>query len=103
MLAAGVACAAAVENLVLLGIVMAATGTAVVPLFIVSYLASDKLVPEHQRTEASTWINTANNLGTATGSAAAGLLVDHGTTTSAFLSGAAVLGATVLLVRPLLR
>ncbi|MCG3756085.1 hypothetical protein [Amycolatopsis sp. Poz14] len=40
-----------------------------------SYLASDKLVPEHQSTEASTWVDTANNLGTAAGSTTAEFLV----------------------------
>lgn len=103
VLAAGIALAATAENLVVLGIVMAAAGLAVVPLFIVSYLASDKLVPEHQRTEASTWVNTANNLGTAAGSTTAGLLVDHGTTTSTFLTGAVILGVAAAMAKPLLR
>ncbi len=70
MLAAGIALPATAENLVVRGIVMAA-----VPVFVVSYLASDKLVPEHQSTEASTWVNTANNLGAAAGSTTAAFLV----------------------------
>jgi predicted MFS family arabinose efflux permease len=56
-----------------LGVVLAFAGVAVAPLFVVSYLASDDVTPAQQRTQASTWINTANNLGSSAGASIAGL------------------------------
>jgi predicted MFS family arabinose efflux permease len=91
VLAAGIAIAAAASNLIVLGVVMAASGSVVAPLFIVSYLASDDMVPAHQRTEAGTWVNTANNIGAVAGAAAARILVDHIDTTFGFATGAILL------------
>jgi predicted MFS family arabinose efflux permease len=76
VLAAGLLAASLTSNLVVLGVVMA-FAVAVAPLFVVSYLASDDVTPAHQRTEASTWINTANNLGSSTGASVAGLAIDR--------------------------
>jgi predicted MFS family arabinose efflux permease len=99
LLATGVAVAATAENLILLGVVMALTGLAVAPLFIVSYVASDELAPRHQRTEASTWINTANNVGAAAGAALAGALIDHAGATTAFATAAIILTLAPAAVR----
>jgi predicted MFS family arabinose efflux permease len=46
-------------------------------LLITAYLQVDTLVTAGSRTEASAWINTAYNLGSAAGSAAAGILIAH--------------------------
>lgn len=99
VLAAGVALAAPAGDLVLLAAVMAVTGLAVAPLFVVAYLASDTLAPARHRTEASTWVNTGNNVGTAAGASLAGVLVDHVGVTAAFAAGAAVLAAAAVIAR----
>lgn len=98
-LALGVGMAGAASDLVLLGVVMAFTGVAIAPLFVVSYIASDALAPEHQRTEASTWVNTANNIGSAAGAALAGVLVERVSIGMAFETGALLLSVTAVLVR----
>jgi hypothetical protein len=87
-LAVGLAVAAGVGSLIALGVVFGIIGLAVAPLFVVSYLAADELAPAHRRTEASTWINTANNIGSAAGASAAGVLVDHVSIAAGFGTGA---------------
>jgi hypothetical protein len=77
VLAIAIAICAAVTSLTSLGTLMAVMGLAIAPLFVVSYLAADELAPEHQQTEASTWVNTANNIGSAAGACVAGLLIDR--------------------------
>ncbi|WIB68914.1 MFS transporter [Curtobacterium sp. MCBD17_035] len=57
-------------GLVLLGLFLA-------PSLITGYLVAEAVVPEAARTEASTWVNTAVNLGAALASAATGALIDH--------------------------
>ncbi|RNI18404.1 MFS transporter [Flexivirga caeni] len=54
--------------------VLACLGAAGAPLWVLAYVAADDAVPADRRTEASTWILTATNLGTAAGSATAGAL-----------------------------
>ena len=56
-------------GLVLLGLFLA-------PSLVTGYLVADAIVPENSRTEASTWINTAVNLGASLASAVAGVLID---------------------------
>lgn len=56
-------------GLVLLGLFLA-------PSLVTGYLVADAIVPENSRTEASTWINTAVNLGASLASAAAGIVID---------------------------
>ncbi|TCC01864.1 MFS transporter [Kribbella soli] len=91
VLAAGLLAASFVTDLVVLGGVLGIAGVAVAPLFVVSYLAADDVTPPHQRTEASTWINTANNLGSAAGSATAGLVLEHSAPSWGFLGGGVLL------------
>ncbi|MGI9155333.1 MAG: MFS transporter [Marmoricola sp.] len=98
VLAVGVALGGVAPNLVALGVVMAVAGVAIAPLFVVSYVASDALAPKHQRTEASTWVNTANNIGSAAGAAGAGLLVERVSAGSAFAAGGLLLALTSALV-----
>ena len=90
VLAVGLTGAAAAPGLVTLGVVMAVAGTAIAPLFVVAYVASDDLAEPHERTEASTWINVANNAGSAGGAAMAGTLG----AIPGFLTGALLLAAT---------
>jgi len=65
---------------------------------IVAYLAADRLVPVGGRTEATTWISTANNLGASAGVSVAGLIIDRSDAAGAFIAGAAVLMITIALV-----
>jgi predicted MFS family arabinose efflux permease len=98
ILAAGLLAASLATNLLVLGVVMAAAGVAVAPLFVVSYLAADIVTPPYQRTEASTWINTANNLGASAGSAVAGLLIQRTTPSHGFLAGGVLLALVAAVV-----
>ena len=91
VLAAGLLAASFAPGLIVLGVVLGLAGVAVAPMFVVVYLAADDVTPPYQRTEASTWINTANNLGSATGSALAGLVIDHSTPSWGFLAGGVLL------------
>ena len=69
-------------GLVLLGLFLA-------PSLVTGYLVADAIVPENSRTEASTWINTAVNLGASLAAAAAGVLIDaSGSWLSLLLVGA---------------
>lgn len=55
-------------------------------------------VPETGRTEATTWVNTANNIGSAAGAAAAGAVVDQLGASTSLLAGALVLVSAVPVV-----
>lgn len=94
-LACGMLVAALTTNLLVLGVVLAVAGLTIAPLFVVSYVAADALAAEHHRTEASTWVNTANNLGSAAGATIAGVLADHVHTRWGFLSAATLLALAV--------
>ncbi|MET9268449.1 MFS transporter [Kribbella sp. NPDC003557] len=98
VLAAGLVVAAFAPGLLVLGVVLGIAGVAVAPMFVVAYLAADEVTPPHQRTEASTWINTTNNLGSAAGAALAGLVVDRSTPTWGFLAGGTFLALVALAV-----
>jgi len=98
VLAIGIAICAAVTSLTALGTLMAVIGLAIAPLFVVSYLAADELAPEHQQTEASTWVNTANNIGSAAGASVAGLLIDRASISVGFAVGGVILGLTSVLI-----
>ncbi|NMO53175.1 MFS transporter [Actinoplanes sp. TBRC 11911] len=94
VLATGLIAAAAAPGLIALGAVLAVTGTAIAPLFVVAYVAADDLVDPDQRTEAGTWVNVANNAGNAGGAALAGALG----AVPGFLAGAALLAVTAALL-----
>lgn len=61
------------------------------PAYVVAFTASDSLVPDRQRTEASTWVSTSANLGTSAGTALAGVLVHRFSPGAPFALGAVVL------------
>jgi len=67
------------------------------PVMIVAYICAHTAGGEHQQNSATTWVNTGHNLGSATGSALAGVLIQSTGTPTAILSigiAAAVLLAT---------
>lgn len=70
--------------------VLALAGAAAAPLWVLAYTAADEEVDPAARTEASTWVTTSANLGSAAGTALAGVLV-AGTGTAAPLWAAATL------------
>ncbi|OXM68495.1 MFS transporter [Amycolatopsis vastitatis] len=98
-LGVGMAFASMTTSLIVIGISLAIAGLAIAPLFVVSYVAADDLAPENQGTEAGSWVNTANNLGSALGASAAGLIVDNARAQWGFLAGAVALLLTVAVVR----
>jgi len=96
--AVGGLAAALAPSLPLLGVALGLVGLVSAPVFVVAYLAADALVPHGGRTEATTWVNTANNTGIALGAAAAGLIVDHTDGCAALMGSAAVLAITAAAV-----
>ncbi|QNS08108.1 MFS transporter [Streptomyces xanthii] len=65
------------DTLVLFAAGLALVGLCLAPSLITGYLVADTVVAESSQTEASTWINTAVNLGASLASAAAGVVIDH--------------------------
>ncbi|WP_051552031.1 MFS transporter [Nocardioides sp. URHA0020] len=89
----------AAPHLVLVGACLVLSGAAAAPIYVVSYTAADELVPPEQRTEASTWVTTAINAGSAAGTAGAGLLLTAGGDAPFVLAAAvSATAATALLV-----
>lgn len=74
-------------------VAMVVGGLLLSPVFVVGYLAADRLTPPHQHTEASTWVTTSTNLGSSLGTAAAGWAVAHGGPAAPFAVAAAVLAS----------
>jgi predicted MFS family arabinose efflux permease len=96
IMALGWAFAAIAPTLPLLGLGLVSAGLVSAPVLIVAYLAADDLVPESGRTEATTWVNTSNNLGIALGAAVGGVIIDHSGPGTVLIAGAGVLGVTAL-------
>ena len=55
---------------------LAISAAVVAPWFTVAYLAADSASNEDEKTEAMTWVNTSNNLGSAAGSALGGVILN---------------------------
>lgn len=98
-MAVGTAAAGLTRGMLPLAAVLFIAGSVTAPVFTVAYLAADDLVAASGRTEAMTWVNTANNVGIATGAAAAGVIVDRVSADGALLAGALVLAVTAVVVR----
>ncbi|MFI7696998.1 MFS transporter [Nonomuraea sp. NPDC049655] len=96
VIAATTAVTGLVSDLIPLGLCLALMGVAIAPALIVVYVAVDDSVPDANRTEATTWVNTANNVGVAVGAAAAGVIIEGMSSGYALLAGAALV--TTLLV-----
>lgn len=95
LVGAGTAAAGSAPTLPLLAVVLAVTGAGIAPVFVVAYVIADRLVDDSIRTETSTWIATASNVGASLGLAAAGLLVEHVSAGAAFVAGGMLLIATL--------
>lgn len=111
----------AAQLLVLLGVLVVCAGTAgaiggpiagavglvlgglcLAPLLIVGYLSADELTDPRVRTEASSWINTAVNLGAAVGALVFGAITDAATPGCALAATALVAAAIGVAVGPVL-
>lgn len=100
-LATGTVVAGVAPNLPALAVVLAVTGFAVAPIFVVAYLAADQSAAPTMRTEATTWVATASNLGGSAGAAAVGFLIDRTSpTTALLLAGASLVVFVVTLAVP---
>ncbi|WP_190256228.1 MFS transporter [Dactylosporangium sucinum] len=93
------ACAllAAAGPVAVLGVGLVVTGLALAPAMVSGYLVADTLTDDRTRLEAHTWVNTAVNAGAAAASAVAGIVLDHSTPASAYLTGAVVAAALLTL------
>lgn len=98
LLATGTAAAGFATSLPALAVALALTGLFVAPAYVVAYVLADELVDAHVRTETSTWVATASNLGGAAGAVTAGLLIEHSSARAAFLLG----GLALLALTPIL-
>jgi predicted MFS family arabinose efflux permease len=98
VMTAGVAGSVITPDLLVLGVVMALAGTVIAPVFVLSYLSADRLNDQIGSSEATTWINTAANAGTAVGYGLTGLAVDSAGSAPPMLAGAAVLLGTIVIV-----
>jgi MFS family permease len=87
----------------LLAVLLAVVGLFLAPSLVTGYLCADALTPEHERTEASTWINTAVNGGAALASAVGGALVDAASPAAAFVLGSAAALMCIAVAAPRLR
>lgn len=100
-LAAGTLVPGVAPNLRVLAAVLAATGFAIAPIFVVAYLAADQSAGPIMRTEATTWVATASNLVGSAGAASAGFLVDQTSpTTTLLLTGASLTMSALALAVP---
>lgn len=98
VLGAGTAVAGLVPSLPGIGVVLALTGAAIAPAFVVAYVLTDRLVDDSVRTEANTWVATAANVGGAVGAAVAGLLIENMSARASFAVG----GGLLILTLPML-
>ena len=93
--AAGAACLALPALLPVLAVAFVAflgIGICGDTLLVTAFLLVDETVPEGSRIEAGSWVNTCYNLGSATGSALAGMVLDRAGTAAVFTAAAAVAG-----------
>jgi hypothetical protein len=79
-----------------LGALVLLAGLAVAPIYVVAFLAVDLLAGPRVRTEATTWVATAANLGSAVGAAFAGRLIERTSPGTAVLTAAAVIVLAVI-------
>ncbi len=97
-LVAGLVALAAVGNVAATAVLLAVTGLAVAPLFVLGFVAADDLVPPGSRTEATTWVATAANVGAAIGAALFGVVVQATSARTTLLVGAGVVAAAIPLL-----
>lgn len=98
VLGVGTVAAGVAPSLPTLGLALALTGAVVAPAFVVAYVLADHMVEQRMRTEATTWVSTASNLGGAAGATTAGVVVEHLDAQAAFVVG----GMTLIVLLPVL-
>ena len=95
-----VAAAASSPSLLLVGASLVVVGATTVPVLVVAFTGADALVPPEQRTEASTWVTTTLNGGSALGTALAGAVLGAGPATPFWCAaGLTALALAVVTVR----
>lgn len=94
---AGIAAAGLAASTLVLGLLIALAGLCLSPIMIVAYVAASDFGRGGREIEATTWVNTAHNVGAAAGSALAGVLIEAAGAGSAFF-GAAVVAVVLLLL-----
>jgi predicted MFS family arabinose efflux permease len=99
--ASHLALVAATGSVVALAAVLFVAGSAIAPTLASVYAMVDRVAPAGTVTEAFAWLATAGAVGTATGAAAAGMLVEQTGPAAAFVM--AGIAGTVALVTTLLR
>jgi hypothetical protein len=98
VLAAGLLAASAADGVIVLGLALCGTGTALAPVYVVAYLAADDLAGESAAAEAGTWVNVATNAGGAAGAALAGIVAGALGAGAGFLTGGLFLAVTAAAV-----
>lgn len=93
LLLASSSAVAVATGAVAVSLVLALAGLFFSPVMIVAYVAAHTAGGENRQNAATTWVNTSHNLGSAAGSAAAGVLVQAGGVTMAVGIGAVVWAA----------
>jgi MFS family permease len=104
LLAAAAAAAlplAMADSLLALGLLLVLAGAPTAAQFATSSVALDRAAPAGMGAEAYNWLSTANATGVALGATLAGVLIEAGGTSAAFLAAAAApaLGACYLAVK----
>jgi predicted MFS family arabinose efflux permease len=97
-LVAGMLALSAVGGVPWTAVLLGLTGLAVAPLFVLAFVAADDLVPPGSRTEATTWVATAANVGAALGSALFGVVVEATSARTTLLVGAALVASAIPLL-----
>ncbi|TFC15247.1 MFS transporter [Cryobacterium algoritolerans] len=98
----GIAAAGLATSTPVLGLLIALAGLCLSPIMIVAYVAASAFGRGGRDTEATTWVNTAHNVGAAAGSALAGVLIEARGAEDAFF-GAAIGGAALLVLAGITR
>ena len=89
--------AAATDDVLLMGLLIAAAGSMIAPILATAYAMVDAIVPAGTTTEAFTWLATATAVGTAMGAALAGNLAETSGATWGFgLAGLAAVTSAAL-------
>jgi MFS family permease len=88
------------SDAVILASGLAITGFFLAPSLVTGYLLADQLTTAGVRTEASSWINTAVNLGAALATGVAGFVIDKWSTDTAFATGALAAFVCLALAAP---
>lgn len=78
-----------------LGVILLATGLFLSPIMIVAYFAASSFGGLNRQTMATTWVNTAHNVGAAAGSVVAGLVIEAAGAPEAILATAVTAAALI--------